>query len=69
MKLKAAIAIDAWKLPIFERRLKQAGYTFTNRGGLTADTLVLTVDTENMGALAAVVYAANNEAARSPRPA
>ena len=31
---KAAITIDNWKLPIFERHLQQAGYVFENKGAL-----------------------------------
>lgn len=60
----AGIAIDDWKLPIFERHLRQAGYPFTNAGKLTAGTLVLKVETINLEALAVVVKAANDEAAQ-----
>lgn len=66
---KAAIAIDAWKLPIFERRLTAGNYTFKNCGQLTEGTLLLQVDAPEGGAqaLAQVVLAANNEAARTGR--
>lgn len=60
---KAAIAIDTWKLSIFERHLKQSGYRFENAGTLTKDTLMLKVETTNLEALREVVEAANNEAA------
>ena len=60
---KAAIAIDSWKLPIFERHLAQAGYQFDNAGTFVAGTLILKVDTDNLVALAGVVRAANTEAA------
>jgi hypothetical protein len=66
--MKAAIAIDDWKLPIFERHLTQAGYVFTNAGPLTTGTLVLSVETVNGEALAGVVAAANTEAARTGAP-
>ena len=62
---KAAIAIDDWKLPIFKQRLTEAGYSFKQGPGLTKNTLMLTVDTNNVAALGAVVQAANNEAALS----
>lgn len=65
---KAAIAIDEWKLPIFERRLKQAGYSFKNAGHITPGTLVLQVETTNLEALAEVAKAANDEAARTGAP-
>lgn len=61
--MKAAIAIDDWKLPIFTRHLTQSGYEFQNAGLLTKGTLILTVQTVNPEALAEVVKAANTEAA------
>lgn len=39
----AAIAIDRWKFPIFKRRLENAGFTFTENPGLTANTMILKV--------------------------
>ena len=66
--MKAAIAIDPWKLPIFERRLSQAGYAFKNAGLLTDGCLILKVDTENGEALMSVVKAANTEAAMTGAP-
>lgn len=61
--MKAAIAIDNWKLPIFTRHLNQSGYAFENKGQFTADTLILHVETDNAEALGAVCLAANTEAA------
>lgn len=65
---KAAVAIDNWKLPIFERHLQQAGYSFERTDGLTEDAMILTVTTENLVALGEVVKAANTEAARTGAP-
>jgi hypothetical protein len=65
---KVGIAIDDWKLPIFDRHLKQSGYSFVNAGLLCKGTLVLTVQTENLEALGVVVKAANDEAARTGAP-
>jgi hypothetical protein len=59
---KAAIAIDDWKLPIFERHLVGAGYEFEQHPGLTSDTLTLTVVTPSVEELEVVVRAANTEA-------
>lgn len=59
--MKAGIAIDDWKLPIFERHL--SGYVYEKGPGLTDDTLLLTVETDDMKALEKVVRAANAEAA------
>ena len=62
---KAGIVIDAWKLPIFQRHLSQAGYALEISKGLITGTLILTVDTENLEAFSDVVEAANAEAARA----
>lgn len=61
--MTAAIAIDEWKLPIFDRHLTQAGFQFEKVGALTAGTLTLKVTTINLEALGAAVKAANAEAA------
>lgn len=67
--MKIAIAIDAWKLPIFEQHLQKAGFEFKNVGNLTKDSLLLTVETDKAQALGQVVVAANKEAARTaPTP-
>lgn len=60
--------IDDWKLSIFERHLKQSGYTFQNAGYMTEAALVLRVDTTNIVALGEVVKAANAEAAQTGAP-
>jgi hypothetical protein len=60
---KAAIVIDWWKLPIFERHLKP--YVYTVQDGLTADSLLISVETENLEALGGVVIAAQAEAERT----
>lgn len=60
--LKAAIAIDDWKLPIFERHLSDAGYKFERVPGLTNNTLILSVMTLSVKELEVVVRAANTEA-------
>lgn len=65
--LKAAIFIDSWKLPIFERKLLNHGYQFEKYGGLTDDTLFLTVMTNSVKELEVVVRAANTEAAETAR--
>lgn len=62
---KAAIAIDTWKLSIFERHLTQSGYSFENAGSLTEGVLVLKVETTNLVALQEVVKAATAEAAKT----
>lgn len=65
---QAGIAIDPWKLPIFERHLSQSGYAFENAGLLTEGALILKVSTDNLVALGEVVKAANTEAAQTGAP-
>ena len=65
---KAAIAIDAWKLPIFSRILVEKGYHYTEGPGLTPGTLFLYVHTDNMQALGQAVLACNQEAAKKGPP-
>ena len=62
---KVAIAIDRWKLPIFERHLKDSGYMFGVTQGLVPMSYLLKVETVNVEALAEVIKAANTEAAKT----
>jgi len=66
--MKAAIAIDTWKLPVFEAHLKAAGFEHTTSPGLASGTLMLVVETERGQALAQTVLAANKEAAHKGEP-
>ena len=63
--MKAGIAIDPWKLPIFERHLTQSGYKYETAGNPKGAFLTITVVTENPEALGEVVKAANVEAAKT----
>lgn len=62
--LRAGVFIDAWKLPIFERHLSEAKYSYTQHPGLTPDTLQLHVMTNSVLELKPVIEAANAEAQR-----
>lgn len=42
------IAIDQWKLPVFERRLTAAHFAYEICPGVTADTLLLRVTTDDL---------------------
>lgn len=64
---RVGIAIDDWKLPIFERWLNQYGYEFINSGNLSPGVLLLKVTTTNVVALRKVVDQATAEAARTGR--
>lgn len=54
-RMKAGIGVDNWKLPVFRKRLTEAGYSYEDAGPLTGDTTLLTVETDNMFALKKVL--------------
>jgi hypothetical protein len=60
--MRAAIALDAWKLDIFERHLAKSGYQY-ERSWTSDGISFLSVETDNVVALHEVVQAANVEAA------
>lgn len=62
--MKAGIALDDWKLPVFRRRLTEAGYDYVDGGCLTPGTTILTVETDNMLALKKVLEACQAECRR-----
>lgn len=59
----AAVVLDAWKLPIFEKHLKEAGYTYEQAPGLTKGTLTLRVAYEWVASLQPIIEAAQKECA------
>lgn len=62
---KSAIVLDSWKLSIFKKGLDEMKYNYTEHAGLDANTVILQVETEDIGALAKSVMALNSKAARS----
>lgn len=67
-QITSAVCIDSWKLPIFSSMLTEAGYRFAIIPDDAAKITVLKVPTMDLVALAAVVKAANDEAARVGPP-
>lgn len=65
--MKAGIALEDWKLPVFRRRLTEAGYEYVDAGALTPGTTILTVETNNMLALKTVLEACQAECRKQPR--
>lgn len=65
--MKAGIALDNWKLPVFRKRLTDAGFEYTDAGGLTADSTVLTVETDNILRLKKVLEHCQLECAKQRR--
>lgn len=62
---KAAVVIDSWKLEIFEKHLKEAGYTYKILSGLSQNSLTLQVDYEWVAKLQPIIEAAQEECAKN----
>ncbi len=62
--MEASVFIDDWKLAVFEKHLKDAGYMYTKEPGVTEDTLLLRVQVSTPTELKPLVEAANIEARR-----
>lgn len=59
--LKIGIAIDKWKLPIFQKHLESNGYEYEEHPGVTEDTLLLKVLAESQDEVQAIAEAASLE--------
>lgn len=66
--MKAGIALDDWKLPVFRKRLSEARYTYEDAGSLTPGVTLLHVSTDDPAALAKVIIACQAECAKTGRP-
>lgn len=62
MKTAAAI-IEKWKLPIFTKHLRDAGYSYDTAPGFTEDTLTLKIAYEGLEEIKKVIEAAQKECA------
>ena len=62
----AAIAIDDWKIPTFEKRLTEAGYEYTKKKGtgIYDKCTFLNVKSDDMVKLHEVIKKANSEATK-----
>lgn len=67
--MKAGIAVDDWKLPIFRRRLTEAGFEYTDAGAIIGQTTMLHVeyDADTFAKLTALVTACQADCARQKR--
>lgn len=62
---KAAVIIDKWKLPVFERMLKEEGFDFKIVAKWPPECLTLRVDTKTIAELAPVIKKINETAKES----
>jgi hypothetical protein len=63
----AGIAVDNWKLPVFERHLELAGLSIESRTGLADDSTLLLVPTNDPIGLQRIVAKAQRECKLSRR--
>ena len=63
--MRAGIAVDNWKLPVFRKGLTDAGYEYEDGGPLTGDTTMLKVETDDPAALKSLLERCQAECARS----
>ena len=63
--MKAAIALDDWKLVVFRKRLTEAGYEYEDAGEFTPGVTILHVEYTELRPLATLVAACQDECERS----
>jgi len=66
--MKAGIAVDDWKLPVFRTRLTEAGFAYTDGGELMFGVTLLSVVTDDLPALQKVIKQCQNECKKKGRP-
>lgn len=70
--MRAGIALDSWKLPTFEERLKQAGFSYRNSGNVAPGILFITIETEDLDRLKTVITQCEEDCRKfrqaKPRP-
>ena len=59
--MKAGIAVDNWKLPIFRKRLTEAGFIYEDGGDLFGNCTLLMVETDDVERLEKVIRKSNSE--------
>jgi hypothetical protein len=65
--VKAGVAIDNWKLPIFKKHLDAAGYKYEEPVPFVDGTLILKVQYEWVHKLKSILEAAQKECAEMKR--
>lgn len=65
--MRAGVICDDWKLPVFRKRLTEAGFTYEDGGAPIPNCTNLIVVTDDMVGLAAVVAECQAECAAQKR--
>ena len=63
--MKVGIMVDDWKLPIFEKRLKEEGIEYENMGSPESGVILLTLEHDDPLSLSPLMEEMNNAARRS----
>ncbi len=66
--MKAGILVDDWKLPVFRRRLTEAGYDYEDGGAPRPGITILKVKTDKVMELADLLKECQDECARAGKP-
>lgn len=66
--MRAGVALDDWKLPVFRKALTDAGYAYEDKGEVTPGTTLLHVDFTDAAHLRRVLEDAADECKRQGRP-
>jgi hypothetical protein len=61
--MRVGVVLDAWKLPIFERRLAAEHVVYEKSPVLSNDTMALFIETSDPQKIQRIARAANDEAA------
>lgn len=61
-KLKIAIVLDDWKLPIFKETLDNEGYEYSEAKGPTPGCITISIETNNVNKLAPIIKKMNKKA-------
>lgn len=67
-ELKFGIAIDDWKLPVFEKHLTDAGMKYEVGNGITAGCLTIYLFSDSQDRVVQIVKAANEAARAAGKP-
>ena len=65
--LSGGIVVDNWKLPVFRKQLRKAGYTIAAETAWNPDITVLKVKTTNIVGLQSILQKAQQICASKPR--
>ena len=66
--MRAGIVVEDWKLPVFRKRLTDAGFVYEDGGAVLPDTTNLIVTTDDVLRLKSTIEACQRECRRKGAP-